>query len=313
MWEKVRIETEEGAREAVAPLILSASRATDLPAFHLDGFLRRWNEGCLSWRNPFNGKEALVALSKVRAVVFWSKNPRPLLERLDEVKRCGVAFYLQYTLNDYEREGLEPQIPRLEERLATFEALSKRLGRERVIWRFDPLILVDPLRPEDLLARIESLGERLRPYTEKLVFSFADVERYRKVRRRLAGAGFRHRDFTDAEAHHLACGIASLCRRWGVTAATCAEKIDLERYGIMHNRCIDGELLLRIAPDDPILRDFLAGPSPGGQRGFFGEIPGERLERLKDRGQRPECRCIRSKDIGAYGSCRHGCLYCYAR
>lgn len=309
MWDKVLLKTGEGTGEALAPLILSASRATDLPAFHLDWFLRRWDEGYLRRRNPFNGKEALLALSQVRAVVFWSKNPRPLLERLDEIERCGFAFYLHYTLNDYEEEKLEPHLPPLEERLATFEALAERLGRERVIWRFDPLILVGSLRPETLLERVAALGERLHRHTERLVFSFADVDGYKKVKRRLARAGLTYRDFSDGEIACLAREIASLCRSWTITAATCAEDVCLKQYGIVANRCVDGDLLLKIAPGDEILRRFLTG----GQPGLFGEVPEARWIQLKDRGQRRACRCIYSKDIGAYGSCRQGCVYCYAR
>ena len=184
--------------------------------------------------------------------------------------------------------------PPLEERLDTFAALAARLGRERVVWRFDPLILSDTVTVETLAARLERVGERLRGHTSRLVISFADIEGYRGVRRRLAQAGGGWRGFTEPEIRQMAERVAALSRRWGLEVETCCEACDLSAFGIGHGRCVDDRLIARAFGDDAALRAFVA-------RGW-----------RKDRGQRKGCGCIPSKDIGAYATCPHRCAYCYA-
>ncbi len=300
--------TKGGRRDPAPPLILSASRATDIPAFYLPWFLKRLDMGHLTRINPFSGKRHSVDLTHARAVVYWSKNPGPLLEHLDEAER-RLPFHVQFTLNDYEREGLEPGLPPLQKRIDTFRRLADRLGRERLVWRFDPLILTGRLDAAALLEKVRRLSEEIGPYTEKLVFSFADIAPYRRVASNLRKAGLAWRDFSDAEKDELARGIAACCRKESLVAATCCEKDDFSRYGIVANSCIDGNLLLRLRPDDALLRKFLLGPSSGRQLPLFG---GEPPRLPKDRGQRPHCRCAPSRDVGTYGTCPHLCLYCYA-
>ncbi len=126
----------------MTPVIVSASRETDLPCFFADWFLERLKEGWCAWKNMYSGTIHKVSFEKTRMIVFWSKNPRPLLRRLDEVEALGFRnYYFRFTLNDYEREGLEPKVAPLEERIDTFRELAGRIGKERVIWRFDPLML----------------------------------------------------------------------------------------------------------------------------------------------------------------------------
>lgn len=311
MWPKTAIETPKGPQEAVAPLILSVSRATDIPAFYMPWFFKRLEEGYVRWVNPFNRRSQYVALSKVRSIVFWSKNPRPLLDNLERLEKYDFSFYIQYTLNDYVREGLEPRVPDLGFRIETFKRLAERLRRERVVWRFDPLILVGELQPDDLLEKIRSVGDSLAGCTEKLVFSFADIDNYRKVRRNLDKSGSPYRNLTPAEMDYTGREIASLCKGWGITAATCGEKVDLERHGVAHNKCIDDELLLRISPGDRQLAAFLRGETDA-QLNLFSPPDPKPPKDLKDKGQRAECGCVWSKDIGAYDTCPHMCIYCYA-
>ena len=102
---------------AQAPLIISASRATDIPAFYADWFFRRLDEGYIRWRNPFSGQDSYVSFKNSRFIVFWSKNPKLLLPYLSVLKERGIGCYIQFTLNDYEAEGLEPNIPPLEQRI----------------------------------------------------------------------------------------------------------------------------------------------------------------------------------------------------
>ena len=121
---KICIVNDEGEEvEAFAPVILSASRATDIPAFYAEWFFERLESGHCRWRNPFNGVESYVAFRDVRFIVFWSKNPSPLIPYLDRLKEKEIGCYIQYTLNDYVEEGLEPGGPSLSERIKTFKEL----------------------------------------------------------------------------------------------------------------------------------------------------------------------------------------------
>ena len=141
--------------------------------------------GYSAWTNPFNGVTSYVSYEKTRFIVFWSKNPEPLIKHLDYLRDKGINCYIQFTLNDYENEGLEKGVPKLEKRIETFKKLVEKVGKGRVIWRFDPLILTDTISPETLLQKIENIGNQLLGYTEKLVFSFADIAAYKKVKSNL--------------------------------------------------------------------------------------------------------------------------------
>jgi len=279
---------------AQAPLIISASRATDIPAFYADWFFRRLDKGYVRWRNPFSGQDSYVSFGNTRFIVFWSKNPAPLLPCLPMLKERGIGCYIQFTLNDYEAEGLEPNVPTLAQRIDTFRRLVDTLGIGAVVWRFDPLILTDKINTDTLLDKIAHIGNVLAGYTEKLVFSFADIESYKKVSRNLQKSGVDYREWKEEGMREFAARLSTLNRdNWNLKLATCAERIDLSEYGIEHNRCIDPELISRLAPDDDILQNFL-------------------YNARSDTGQRKACGCILSKDVGAYNTCPHGCLYCYA-
>lgn len=327
-WDKTEILDGTGDRRpAVAPLILSASRATDIPAFHAEWFCQQLARGWVDWKNPFSGRITPVSFERVRAIVFWTKNAGPFLPYLDELDRRGLGYYFQFTVNDYGREGLEPGLPPLDERIAVFRELSRRIGREKVIWRYDPLILAGSLTPDTLLARVRGVGDALGAWTEKLVFSFADIRRYRRVVRRLSRQGVSWTGLDPARMEYLAQGLVGLNRSWGLELAACAEEIDLRRFGIRPNRCIDDRLLARLFPGDRELIRFLdvrdpeAGSKaagrrlplflPGIARDPAGTLPRSRHP-LKDPGQRRECGCVASKDIGNYDTCGHHCVYCYA-
>ena len=280
----------------VEPIVLSASRATDVPAFYADWFMRRLRAGFFRWANPFNAAQVqTVSVAKTRAIVFWTKDPAGIEPHLDELDRRGLHYYFQYTLNDYEAESLEPGLPALAARIDSFRRLADRLGPDRVVWRLDPLLLTDRLGVPELLDRAARLMAQLARHVRKLVFSFADIAAYPAVRRNLARAGIAARELAPAEMDEFARGLAALNRAYGLALATCAEEIDLAAHGIAHNRCVDGELLARLGPDDAALLEFL----------------GSRAAR-KDPGQRRACGCLASKDVGRYGTCPHGCVYCYA-
>lgn len=326
--EKNEIIILDGTKvEATAPMILSVSRATDVPAFYTEWFFNSLSRGYCRWRNPFNGADSYVSFENVRFIVFWSKNPAPLISYLSQLKRKGINCYFQYTLNDYEQEGLEPGVPPLQQRIETFKRLADILGVGSVVWRFDPLIQTDKIGIDDLLRKIEGIGNQLTGYTEKLVFSFADIASYRKVSGNLTSHGINYQEWTESEMLDFARQLSELNQRngWNFRLATCAEKINLGEYGIVNNRCIDDELIVRIAWQDAELMKHLGMDIRQSTPDLFGQptLPEDaitldsdryavRTRKNHDSGQRKLCGCIAAKDIGQYNTCPHGCLYCYA-
>lgn len=328
MNEKINITTEKGESvEALAPVIISASRSTDIPAFYADWFIKRLKLCYCAWYNPFNQQKMYISFKNCKVVVFWTKNPKPLMPYLYELDKRGIHYYFQYTVNDYEAEGFEPNVRPLTERIETFKQLSEAIGKERVIWRFDPLVVTPQLSTRDLLKKIWNVGNQLKGYTEKLVFSFIDINGYRKVQNNLV----KETPFFDKETvgnwefnveqmNEIADGLVKCRERWAsegwnLSLATCGEQIDLEKYHIEHNRCIDSELMKRLWSDDQELLYYLYYGKMPETDSLFGldfSQPPLSEQKLKDKGQRKVCGCMISKDIGMYNTCRHLCVYCYA-
>lgn len=321
IWDKVDINTFNGIKKGIAPLIISASRSTDIPAFYGPWFMNRLKAGYVKWNNPFNAaRPQYISFHKARVIVFWTKNAAPFERFLDELNLYGINYYFTFTINDYEREGFEPNLPSLKERIATFQRLSKKLGKERVVWRYDPLIMTPALDIDVLLKRIKQVGEELVPFTEKLVFSFADIDIYKKVERNMKAHNLEWRMFGLDDMRNFADGLSVVNQEWQLELATCGEEIDLQAYGIHHNSCIDGDLMLRIFPHDKILRKLLTpnAEEPKKEESLFPEAGFQEPNSLgvnrahKDKGQREACGCVVSKDIGQYNTCPHHCVYCYA-
>lgn len=275
--------------------IISASRRSDIPAFFTDRFMERIREGYFDRINPYNPrqiKRISLAAEDVDAIVFWSKNPRPLLPYLDELDSRGFRYYLQYTLNPY-GSIFEPGLPPLGERIETFRELAGRLGRSRVLWRYDPVILSSVTPVEWHLQRAGELAEALGGFTERLTISFLDF--YGKAAARLErlrrGSGIICTDIAAAEnrgeLERFASGLQAIGAAHGVGISTCSEELDLARFGIGEGSCIDEELIRNLW-------------------GVAWRFP-------RDRNQRPACRCAASIDMGLYDSCGYRCIYCYAR
>ena len=132
--EKLKFTLDDGnIVDAQTPLIVSASRATDIPAFYSNWFFNRLDKGYVRWRNPYNGKDSYVSFDNTKFIVFWSKNPAPLLQFLPILKQKGIGCYVQYTLNDYNAEGLEPNVTPLSGRIETFKRLVDELGLGSVV------------------------------------------------------------------------------------------------------------------------------------------------------------------------------------
>jgi len=270
-------------------LIISASRRTDLPAFYTPWFIQRIEEGFCRWQNPFNPKQTkFVSLrpEDVTAFVFWSKNPKPLLPYLPLLDRYGYRYYFQYTLNSYPL--FEPLLPELSERLAVFRKLSQQLGAERVVWRYDPIIISSATPFQHHLSTFDQLASSLEGAAGRVVISFFDY--YPKLKLRFAAleqtSGIKLQDpfSTPQQLREFCQNLAEIAVKYGMEIFSCCEDLP-EECGIQPGACIDEALLAAMGVD--------------------AMLP-------KDKGQRKNCLCRISTDLGAYNTCRHNCLYCYA-
>ena len=264
-------------------MILSVSRRTDIPNYYSDWFLNRLREGFLYVRNPMNPRQvSRIELSPevIDCIVFWTKNPAPMLERLGELS--PYPYYFQFTLTGYGSD-IEPGVPhKRENMIPAFWQLSKAIGSNRVIWRYDPILFTSVYTPEYHLHAFSKIAEALRGYTKQCVISF--VDRYAKNSVSMKRLGAYELEQTALES--FSGQLADIANKNGMTVSSCAEVMDLSHCGIGHSSCIDRKLIE--------------------------EIIGYPLKVGKDKNQRPECGCVESIEVGTYDTCRNGCLYCYA-
>jgi hypothetical protein len=307
-WPRVRISSGIAAGEqAIAPLIISASRATDIPGLQCDWFMQRFTEGYVEWINPFNRKPQYVSFEKVRVIVFWSKNPAPIIPHLAVFHDRKIRTLFQLTVNDYEAQGYEPGIPPLDERIATVRSLAAAVGAEHLFWRFDPLLLTADCGPEALLEKIRQIGDRIADSVCRLTVSFFSP--YKAALTRMRRRGIIPLAPSDTDLKIIGTGLVALKKKWGIEVVSCAEKYDLSRFGIPPGSCIDPAVIARIARHDPLLADFFPALATVP---LFGDRNSELRRTCKDPGQRPLCNCMVSKDIGRYDTCSYNCAYCYA-
>jgi DNA repair photolyase len=305
-----RPENAESAKKAnktilreTHPFIISVSRATDIPAWYMDWFLKRWKIGYILWHSPYNPHFIQkVWFDKVQAVIFWTKDPQAVHRYLSEIDACSFLYYVQVTLNDYEGTLLEPGIPTLQARIAGFQALSQALGSHRVVWRFDPLLLSDTIDLSMLLSRVERLCATLAPYTEKLIVSFVQIHRYKGVNSLLSKNNLTGvREFTSHEKQTFLVFFLELERKYNLKIHICGEEQAPSVYSqARRGDCIDRGLHMELASRKNQEKDE--------NKGFIHFLK----TAPKDPGQRKACSCIHAKDIGQYSSCLHLCRYCYA-
>lgn len=258
-------------------MIISASRRTDIPALYPEWFMNRLRERMVMVPNPYNRKKiSRIRLSPdtVDCIVFWTKNPEPIIPYLKEIDRMGYRYCFQMTITDYE-EDLEPGVPCTAESIASFLLLSEMIGPERIDWRFDPILLSEKYSVDFHAEKFEMMCQWLHKATERCTISFIDA--YREAR---------YPELEKEEIEEAAERLAKIAGKYRLPLYTCAEKTDLAHYGIGHGACIDKERIKRII--------------------------GYKLDVKKDNGQRPQCRCAESIDIGMYDTCINGCKYCYA-
>jgi len=270
-------------------MIVSASRRTDIPAFYSKWFLNRVRQGWCLVPNPFNRNQvSRVPLSagEVEAFVFWTRNPRPLMGYLDELDDLGCRYCFLFTVTGYPRR-IDPGSPPLDLSIRTFQELSARVGPQRIIWRYDPIVLSRLTGPGFHESNFRRVAAELKGAAHRCVISF--VKPYRKVRTRMEAAApgcVDPVDFAGPAVRGLLSTISGSARENLMETFSCASEQDLSPFGIRPSRCIDADLLSKLfrieisAPVDPF--------------------------------QRKECGCAASRDIGVYDTCLFGCSYCYA-
>lgn len=263
-------------------MILSVSRRTDIPAFYSEWFFNRLREGYIDVRNPMNIHQVSrvkITPDVIDCIVFWTKNPKAILARLDELN--DYHYYFQFTLNPYDTR-IESSVPKKNEIISSFKELSSKIGNNRVIWRYDPILLTDTIDINYHIQYFEELAKRLTGFTKRCVISFVDLYKKTSTNTRFLNL----REPNEEEIFAIAEAFAKIANNFGLEIVTCAENVDLQEFGIEHGHCIDSALIE--------------------------EICGYNIDTRKDKNQRKECGCVESIDIGAYNTCCHGCAYCYA-
>lgn len=263
-------------------MILSVSRRTDIPAFYFDWFINRLEEGFLYVKNPINPKQVskiILNRETIDCIVFWTKNPSKLLSQIDKLE--DYMYYFQYTLNPYGKD-IEKNLPQLHDRLETSITLSKMIGRERIIWRYDPIFFTDDIDVQFHIDKFTEMTKILRSYTNTVVVSILDY--YRKIKKSMESIGYRK--ISNEELSILLLAFKKTADQNNLKIYSCAEELNLREYGIMPGKCIDDTLISKLL--------------------------GEKIEIKKDKNQREVCGCVKSIEVGAYNTCLHGCSYCYA-
>lgn len=272
-------------------MIISASRRTDIPAFYAEWFINRIRAGFCTVPNPFNRAQvSSVSLlpEDVDAIVFWTRNPRPLFPYLNELDERGYRCYFQYTILDNPRE-IDPKSPPADAAIRAFCELSDRIGPLRVIWRYDPIVLSDKTGVDFHVRAYQQIAQALSGQTRRSVISVMD--HYTKARGRLGSLSRQgYTLFPTAQVSdvlpQLIPPLVSAAAQAAMEIVSCAEDLDLACFGVRPGKCVDD--------------------------GYIKSVFGIDVTGKKDPSQRKACGCVVSKDIGMYDSCLFGCQYCYA-
>ncbi len=285
-------------------MILSVSRRTDIPAFYCDWFFEQLGNDYVLVPNPINPKKiAKIKLEPMKiknvevdllgqknvevegnleGIVFWTKNPKPMIKRLNEFG--DIKYYFLYTLNAYPK-NVEANLPSLEERIETFKELSKHCP---VLWRYDPILLADGIDVEWHKREFEKLCRELSGYTKHCKISFV-IESYSGCSKNVWAPNL-------TQKHEILAAFSQIAKENNIQIEACAESGDWSKYGIAPSKCIDGE----------IFEELLAEKFK--EKNIFVKRKNNKLD-----GTRKFCGCMPAVDIGRYDTCRHGCNYCYAR
>jgi hypothetical protein len=264
-------------------MIISVSRRCDIPRFRFDWFMECLDRGYVDVRNPFNARQVRrVAITPGDTFAFWTRDPRFILAHAGELTERGFSFFAMVTLTGYPAV-LEPDMPPREEVIRDMGLLAQKIGFQRVFWRYDPVFLSMETDFEFHRRNFALLADRLKGVVSKVIISVYDE--YAGAKRRLRALEeqglCRPLPHYDSDGRllppvrSLLSGMAGIAREAGMEIQSCAEAEDLSPLGIKAGACIPGE--------------------------------------QRDKNQRPHCLCAASVDIGSYGPCPAGCVYCYAR
>lgn len=264
-------------------MIISASRRTDIPSYYSDWFINRIKERYVLVRNPMNIHQInKINLSPdfVDGIVFWTKNPIPMFDKLTLLN--DYTYYFQFTITSYDKD-VEPNIPSKNNHIIpAFQKLSDLIGPERIIWRYDPILLNQKYTIDYHKEYFEKIAKRIKGFSKSCTISFIDL--YRNISRNIKRLDLI--DLTTDKIFLLCKSLSEIAHSYDLKINTCAEKIDLSQFDIEHACCINREL--------------------------FERLLGYKLNVGKDKNQRHECSCVESIDIGMYNTCLNGCRYCYA-
>lgn len=259
-------------------MILFASGRTDIPAFYSNWFINRVKAGFVDVRNPFNQKlVSRIYFSDVDLIMFCSKNPLPMINKLDILK-VPVLFHV--TITPYGKD-VEPNIPDKRLIIDGVKKLSLVLGIDNVVVRYDPIFLSDKYNVDYHIKAFDKLCKNLNGYINKIIVSFMDE--YKNVRSNKNI--LKYRTFTREDYKKIGEAFSKSAMDNGMSVQTCFEDEDLTQYGFVKGECLSHELAY-----------ILTG------------------KKFKSSNVRKEkkCECVQMVDIGDYNSCMHMCKYCYA-
>ncbi len=234
-----------------AKIVVSCSRRTDIPACYSQWLINRIRDGYCLVPNPFNSLQvSKVPLNKndTSVIVFWTKNAAPLSPYLDEINDKGLNYYFQFTLNNYPKE-IEPGIPSLEERIKTFKDLSDKIGKAKVIWRYDPIIISNKTDAHFHIESFKYICDRLKDSTERCVLSIVDI--YQKTERRMKelekfGINAQLTPMSEVQLDEVIPSIVKYAEEAEIDVFSCAEGSFLKAYGIKPGKCIDDALINKL-------------------------------------------------------------------
>ena len=262
-------------------MIISASRKCDIPNYASDWFIESIKKGTITFpMNLFMERSINVTPDNTDCIVFWTKNPEPMMSRINELS--DYTYYFQFTLTGYSKR-IEPGVPDKHHMIEVFKTLSSMIGKEKVIWRYDPIFIFDVYNVEYHKRAFSQIAAALDGYATRCVFSFIDL--YGKVAGNMARIHGRAPDADEAEK--LVCFMAAHAKTHNMEIETCAEQGEFSKYGVNKGHCIDAKLIY--------------------------SLTGKRIDESKDNGQRTLCGCCKSVDVGTYHTCKNGCIYCYAK
>lgn len=268
-------------------MIISCSRRTDIPGLYPEWLINRLRAGYCTVVNPLNPKQVTrvpLTPESVDAIVFWTKNSAPLQRYIPEIISRGYKFYFQFTITGYSRK-IEKHTPTTGETITAFQELSRCIGLDHVIWRYDPIILSQQLDRTYHIESFRKIANALAGHTKRVVISIVDFPR-RTLKNLGASAQTAQQSLAVSELDSLVDDLAQIARSLDMEIQSCAETYDFGHLGVRPGKCIDDDLISKILH--------------------------VRVTHQKDPTQRHECGCVKSKDIGFYDSCTHGCIYCYA-